>query len=155
MKVGSRGTASEFDVRCGFYPQMNFKHLPPFPIISFFACCSDIIVVVGCIFTKTKTNIKNEDVPSIPRLVSLAQEDQLIFFLSFLSMQRSHWLSTQLFFHLQLWADVSCHFLFPCIFILFFSQGYTALEGLRWSVSVLGPVILWTEAWLASRGIRH
>ena len=36
--------------------QMTFES--PFPIIIFFACCSDIIVVVGCIFTKTKTNIK-------------------------------------------------------------------------------------------------
>ena len=89
MKVGSRGTASEFDVRCGFYPQMNFKHLPPFPIISFFACCSDIIVVVGCIFTKTKTKIKNEDVPSIPRLVSLAQ-DLFSFFPVFRSTPLKH-----------------------------------------------------------------
>ena len=37
VNVGSRGTASEFSVCCCFYPQMNFKHYPPFPeILPFF-----------------------------------------------------------------------------------------------------------------------
>ena len=61
---------------------LNIILLSP-KITFFFACCSDIIVVVGCIFTKTKTKIKNEDVPSIPRLVSLAEADLFSFFTAF------------------------------------------------------------------------
>ena len=135
---------------------MTFEQWSPFPIIIFFACCSDIIVVIGCIFTKTKTNIKNEDVPSIPRLVSLAQADQLIFFLSFLSLQRSltgsfySFLSPLALGRCVLSLFVSLHFCFVLL-----TRVYCPW-GLRWSVSVLGPVSYPVDRGIvASRGIRH
>ena len=134
---------------------MTFEQWSPFPIIIFFSCCSDNIVVVGCIFTKTKTNIKKWRC-AIHTSTGVTGSGGSVDLFSFFSVLAKEPLAQYTaFFHLQLWADVSCHFLFPCIFILYFSQGYTALEGLRWSVSVLGPVILWTEVLLASQGIRH
>ena len=121
--------------------QMTFEQWSPFPIIIFFSCCSDNIVVVGCIFTKTKTNIKKWRC-AIHTSTGVTGSGRSVDLFSFFSVLAKEPLAqyTAFFSPSALGRCVLSLFVSLYFYFLFFSQGYTALEGLRWSVSVLGPV---------------